>query len=210
VVVVGTDFFLFLSSCLFLFCFFFFLFYFCLLPVPNDETTNWAVLARHSPMKRRKGEWSEHYDEESGCCWYHHRHTGQSTWEIPPENGTEDGTEEGEHGEDGEQGEQGWETYEWLPPPVQQPEHNKNEEQQWNHAKPPQPQALPQALPQAQPPPPSVSQHKEDSTTDWDLLSMKSPVKRRRDHWNQHLDHESGCYWYYNTMTEEHTVNHLC
>ena len=167
--------------------------------MPNDETTNWAVLARHSPMKRRKGEWSEHYDEESGCCWYHHRHTGQSTWEIPPEHGTEDG-EQGEHGE------QGWETYEWLPPPVQQPEHNKNEEQQWNHAKPPQPQALPQT----QPPPPSVSQHKEDSTTDWDLLSMESPVKRRRDHWNQHLDHESGCYWYYNTMTEEHTVNHLC
>ena len=47
--------------------------------VPNDETTDWIDLAKKSPMKRRRGVWSEHLDQDSGAYWYHNGETGQST-----------------------------------------------------------------------------------------------------------------------------------
>ena len=105
--------------------------------------TDWNALEIKSPMKRKRGNWSEHLDLESGAYWYYNDTTEEHTWIQPNE----------------------WNT---------QFQSNTN-----------------------------VSEI--DQETNWSSLESTSPIKQKRGHWSEHLDHESGAYWYYNEITEEHT-----
>ncbi len=194
--------------------------------VPNDETTNWTELARKSPIKRRKGVWSEHLDEESGCYWYHNSSTGQSTWEKPDDDGENDNNKKGEEGGSA------WEEYEWVPPQYNaqqdvavgheavgheavgheaagtldqhyyvQSDGKVIENSHIHHS-------LEEVLEKEendQNQQENNENDKNDASTNWYELTKKSPVKRRRGDWNEHYDEESGEFWYYNWKTEEHT-----
>ena len=151
--------------------------------VDNDETTDWHALAKESPIKRRKGWWTEHVDEESGTFWYHNSKTGQSTWEKPESPAARSG-KSGRRSDD-----EAWVEYNWRPPQEEEEvvveEVETTREMDFNN---------------------NVDEGEaggegEGGRTDWEKLRASSPVKRRRGWWSEHVDEESGAYWYHNAET---------
>ena len=150
--------------------------------VDNDETTDWHALAKESPIKRRKGWWTEHVDEESGAFWYHNSKTGQSTWEKPESPAARSG------GSGRRSDEEAWVEYNWRPPQeeVVAEEIETTREMNFNNK-----------VDEGE----AGGEEGEGGTTDWEKLRASSPVKRRRGWWSEHVDEESGAYWYHNAET---------
>ena len=170
--------------------------------IAKIEKDKWNELKKTSPLKRKRHEWSEHYDDTSGAYWYWNAATEECTWEQPYEwNDWQDATAEVIEKEEIIIQKTD------IPKKEKNDKNDKNEEKNLKHVVDTDWEIGGNKRKEMNDDTATGhwGQMPADTATNWNEIALDSPLRRVVGLWEEHYDPSSECYWYYNTTTEEHT-----